>query len=101
MPFHDRLCTARCAKAPPAGLSHCPLMRGAADLHAEFALARAAAATAGVDGLIVWGSHGDARPNTTDCAVFRDYLSSTLGPYMAKVVGGKSGEERWRRKRAS
>jgi hypothetical protein len=29
-----------CAKAPPAGLGHCPLMRDVDDLHAEFSLAK-------------------------------------------------------------
>jgi hypothetical protein len=34
------LYTQHCAKAPPEGLGHCPLMREEADLHAEFAQAK-------------------------------------------------------------
>ena len=42
--------TQHCAKDPPAGTGHCPLMRNRADLDAEFALAK----REGADGLIVW-----------------------------------------------
>ena len=78
------LYTQHCAKGPPVGLGHCPLMRSPVDLHAEFALARDAGA--GVSGMIIWGSHGDVRPNTTDCVKFRTYLNTTLGPYLAKLA---------------
>lgn len=47
--------TQHCAKAPPAGLGHCPLMRSKVDLAAEFSLARAS----GASGIIVWGSSSD------------------------------------------
>ena len=42
--------TQHCAKDPPAGTGHCPLMRNRADLDAEFALSK----REGADGLIVW-----------------------------------------------
>ena len=72
------LYTHECAKAPPVGLGHCPLMRSRADLAAEFALAK----EVGIDGIIVWGSNGDVRSDTTDCDVFTSYLNATLGPVL-------------------
>eukprot|EP00729_Bicosta_minor_P007066 gene7066-13143_t len=73
------LYTHQCATGPPNGLGHCPLMRNPADLDAEFALARRLGAT---DGIIIWGSNGDVRPGTDDCAEFGTYLDSTLGPLL-------------------
>ena len=57
-------------------------MRNSTDLHNEFALAKAA--TPAVDGIIVWGSHGDARVGTSDCATFGTYFEATLGPLRAQ-----------------
>ena len=76
------LYTQHCAKSPPAGLGHCPLMRSSADLDAEFRLAQAAA---GVTGVIVWGSSSDVR-NRQDCAEFTQYFNSTLGPLLQSLA---------------
>jgi hyaluronoglucosaminidase len=75
------LYTHECAVPPPAGLGHCPLMRNARDLAAEFALAK----EVGADGIIVWGSSGDVRRGTDDCDVFAKYLNATLGPSLASL----------------
>ena len=77
------LYTHTCAKPPPVGLGHCPLMRAAPDLDAEFALARHSGAA---DGLVVWGSNGDVRAGTDDCAEFGAYLNETLGPLLQSLV---------------
>ena len=57
---------------------HCPLMRTQADLHAEFS----EPLDAGADALVVWGSHGDVRANTSDCATFGSYWQKVLGPLL-------------------
>jgi hyaluronoglucosaminidase len=77
------LYTHKCATGPPAGLGHCPLMRNPTDLHTEFALAKSAP---GVEGIIIWGSHGDVRVGTTDCAEFGAYVNSTLGPLLKSLT---------------
>ena len=71
------LYTQHCAKAPPAGLGHCPLMRSKVDLAAEFSLARAS----GAAGIIVWGSSSDVR-NAADCAKVTEYVANMLGPLL-------------------
>ena len=75
------LYTQHCAKAPPVGLGHCPLMHLAADLDAEFRLAK----THGASGLIVWGSSSDVR-NKDDCAEFSRYVNTTLGPLLQSLI---------------
>jgi hypothetical protein len=82
------LYTQHCAHSPPAGLGHCPLMKSPEDLDTEFARALK---FPGVDGLIVWGSHGDVRPNTTDCLDFTEYWYTTLGPFL-ETIQNKSGQ---------
>jgi hyaluronoglucosaminidase len=72
------LYTHQCA----AVVGHCPLMRSPADLDSEFALAQRDGLAAG---MIVWGSHGDVRPGTTDCGDFAEYMEGTLGPLLERV----------------
>lgn len=72
-----------CAKSPPAGTGHCPLMLNTTDLHNEFALAKSAP---NVEGIIIWGAHGDVRPGTNDCKAFGEYVETTLGPLLQSLV---------------
>ena len=74
----DGACT---TSAPGQPVGHCPLMRDAMDLRAEFGTAR----EAGAEALIVWGSSGDVR-NASLCAAMSEYVSGTLGPVMAAEI---------------
>ena len=66
-----------------AVLGHCPLMRDPVDLDAEFLKPT----REGVDGMIIWGSHGDVRPGTNDCTDFSMYWTSVLGPLLQTIAG--------------
>ena len=76
----DGVCT---SSTPGQPVGHCPLMRDAADLRAEFGTAR----EAGAEALVVWGSSGDVR-NASLCAAMSEYVSRTLGPVMAAELRG-------------
>ena len=71
----DGQCT---TSTPGQPVGHCPLMRNATDLRAEFGTAR----EAGAEALIVWGSSGDVH-DASLCAAMGEYVSGTLGPVMA------------------